>query len=56
MQTCSDITDKDRLKSLLYSYECKRDSLNSRKFELEAELMEAEARINKYRNQLRRTS
>lgn len=55
MQTCSDtFTDKDRLKSLLYMYECKRDGLNSKKFELEAELKEAEARIKKYKNQLRR--
>ena len=54
MQTCSDtFTDKDRLKSLLYMYECKRDSLNSKKFELEAELAEAEARIRTYKNQLR---
>ncbi len=55
MQTCSDtFTDKDRLKSLLYMYECKRDSLNSKKFELEAELTEAEAKIRTYKNQLRR--
>ena len=57
MQTCSDtFTDKDRLKSLLYMYECKRDSLNSKKLELEAELTEAEAKIRKYKNQLRRAS
>lgn len=54
MQTCSDtFTDKDRLKSLLYMYECKRDSLNSKKIELEAELTEAEAKIRTYKNQLR---
>ena len=57
MQTCSDtFIDKDRLKSLLYMYECKRDSLNSKKFELEEELKEAEAKIRKYKNQLRRAS
>ena len=47
MQTSCDFTDKDRLKSLLYMYECKRDSLHSKKLELEAELQEAEARIKK---------
>ena len=53
MQTCNTFTDKDRLKSLLYMYECKRDSLNSKKFEIEAELTEAEAKIKTYKNQLR---
>ena len=57
MQTCrDDFTDKDRIKSLLYMYECKRDSLSSKKFELEVELKEAEAKIKKYKNQLRRAS
>ena len=56
MQTCNTFTDKDRLKSLLYMYECKRDSLSSKKFELEEELKEAEAKIKKYKNQLRRAS
>lgn len=54
MQTECVFTDKDRLKSLLYMYECKRDSLTQKKDELEHEIRNAERLIKKYRNQLRR--
>lgn len=54
MQTECVFTDKDRIKSLLYMYECKRDSLTQKKDELEHEIRNAERLIKKYRNQLRR--
>ena len=56
MQTCSDFTEKDRLKSLLYNYECKRSSLASKRDEIEAEIKKADRLIKKYKAELRGVS
>ena len=55
MQTCSDtFTDKDRLKSLLYMYECKKSSLEKKKKSIEQELKDTVLKISRFKKQLRR--
>lgn len=50
----SPTTDRDMLKSLIYNYECRRDSLRTRRSEIDAEINRAENLIRKYKAELRK--
>lgn len=55
MQTSNASTDNTATaKSMLYNYECKRDSLLGKMAEIESDLKETEECISHYQRQLRR--